>query len=93
MIVRKDLELEITFESPREDKEPVTYRFPLNECGKYIAYNQDKPHMDFIGWIDTVLACGLVKYPAYYNTHYRIHHTMKKMFHYHSYDQEHLMHH
>ena len=67
MIVRKDLELEITFESPRDDKEPVTYRFPLNECDKYIAYNQDKPHMDFIGWIDTVLACGLVKYPAFYN--------------------------
>ena len=67
MIVRKDLELEITFESPREDKEPVTYRFPLNECGKYILYVEDKPHMDFIGWVDTVLACGLVKYPAFYN--------------------------
>ena len=67
MIVRKDLELEITFESPRDDKEPVCYRFPLNECDKYIAYSQDKPHMNFIGWIDTILACGLVKYPAYYD--------------------------
>ena len=67
MIVRKDLELEVTFESPREDKEPATYRFPLNECDKYIAYKQDKPHMNFIGWIDTVLACGLFKYPAYYD--------------------------
>ena len=67
MIVRKDLELEVTFESPREDKEPVTYRFPLNECDKYIAHKQDKPHMNFIGWVDTVLACGLVKYPAYYD--------------------------
>ena len=55
MIVRKDLELEITFESLGEDKEPVTYRFPLNECDKYIAYSQDKPHMDFIFWMDSVL--------------------------------------
>ena len=67
MIVRKDLELEITFESPRDDKEPVTYRFPLNECGRYILYVEDKPHMDFIGWIDTVLTNRLVKYPAYYD--------------------------
>ena len=67
MIVRKDLELEITFESPVEDKEPLTHRFPLNECGKYISYNCNKPHMDFICWMDTVLNNRLFHYPAYYD--------------------------